>query len=160
VSVDLSSGPLAGEAVSNTKAYQSPLDVPPSPRNVTTRIKAKLRITHHNPSSRTHPKHPPPKKAEGSQGASASLLPRAGVRTKKIGSSLIRSSCIRDVYIHHLLLPLPPPAAQYCPRFRSPCIQSSRIGRVAMYTTIICQRTSMLYVTKRVRLDMSYLLHS
>ena len=46
--------PLAGEEVSNTKAYQSPLDVPPPPRNLTTRIKAKLRITHYNPSSRTH----------------------------------------------------------------------------------------------------------
>ena len=33
-------------AVSNTKAYQSPLDVPPPPRNLTTRIKAKLRPTH------------------------------------------------------------------------------------------------------------------
>ena len=32
-------------AVSNTKAYQSPLDVPPPPRNLTTRIKAKLGIT-------------------------------------------------------------------------------------------------------------------
>jgi hypothetical protein len=32
--------------VSNTKAYQSPLDVPPPPRNLTTRIKAKLRNTH------------------------------------------------------------------------------------------------------------------
>ena len=41
-------------AVSNTKAFQSPLDVPPPPRNLTTRIKAKLRITHHNPSSGTH----------------------------------------------------------------------------------------------------------
>ncbi len=37
--------PPAGEAVSNTKAYQSPLDVPPPPRNLTTRIKAKLWIT-------------------------------------------------------------------------------------------------------------------
>jgi hypothetical protein len=31
--------------VSNTKAYQSQLDVPPPPRNLTTRIKAKLRVT-------------------------------------------------------------------------------------------------------------------
>ena len=37
--------PLAGEAISNTKACQSLLDVPPLPRNLTTRIKAKLRIT-------------------------------------------------------------------------------------------------------------------
>ncbi len=41
-------------AVSNTKAYQSPLDVPPPPRNLTTRIKAKLKMTH---SSCGHPAH-------------------------------------------------------------------------------------------------------
>ncbi len=35
--------------VSNTKAYQSPLDVPPPPRNLTTRIKAKPRGTLLNP---------------------------------------------------------------------------------------------------------------
>jgi hypothetical protein len=37
--------PPEGEAVSNTRAYQSPLDVPPPPRNLTTRIKARLGVT-------------------------------------------------------------------------------------------------------------------
>ena len=38
--------PPVREAVSNTKANHSPLDVPPPSRNLTTRIKAKLKITH------------------------------------------------------------------------------------------------------------------
>ena len=46
--------PLGGRAVSNTKACQSLLDVLLPSRNLTTRIKAKLRTTHHDPSFRTH----------------------------------------------------------------------------------------------------------
>jgi hypothetical protein len=38
--------PPEARVVSNTKAYQSPLDVPPPPRSLTTRIKAKLRGTY------------------------------------------------------------------------------------------------------------------
>ena len=37
--------PPVGEVVSNNKAYQSLLDVFPTPRNLTTRIKDRLRVT-------------------------------------------------------------------------------------------------------------------
>ena len=91
------------KAVSNTKAYQSPLDVPPPPRNLTTRIKAKLRITHCNPLSHTH---------QTSSSVESEGQCRAPVLVAVRGPSLVQSSCICGVQAHLLL---PPPAARYCP---------------------------------------------
>jgi hypothetical protein len=123
--------------VSNTKAFQSPMDVPPPPRNLTTRIKAKLRTTR-SPSSRTH-QTPPPTKARGSQGAVAFLLPHTDVRNKSKNhhsSDPVVSATSKLIFCSH---------HQRCgiaPRFLTPCSHLPRIGRVATYTAIVCRQIS------------------
>ncbi len=89
--------------VSNTKAYQSPLDVPPPPRNLTTRIKAKLRNTHCFRC--LAPTRPPPQRKRVA-------VPRTDVSVKSMSHHSSLFNCIRDVQAHLLF---PPPAAQYCP---------------------------------------------
>ena len=81
----------------------SPLDMPPPLRNLTTRITAKLRITHCNPLSRTHQTSSP---VESERQCHAPVL--VAIR----GPSLVQSSCICYVQVHLLF---PPPAARYCP---------------------------------------------
>ena len=90
-------------AVSNTKAYQSPLDVPPPPRNLTTRIKAKLRNTPYSVVS-----HPPD--SSPCVGAWPSRALMSGPRARAITRSL--SNRVRTVQAHLLF---PPPAPRYCP---------------------------------------------
>ena len=128
--------PPARGVVSNTKANHSPLDVPPPPRNLTTRIKAKLRSTYWTPSSCTH-HTPPPSKTRGSQGAVAFLLLHTDGNNKsknRHSSNPIASATSKLIFCSH---------HQRCsiaPRFLAPCSQLSRIGRVATYTAIVCQR--------------------
>jgi hypothetical protein len=132
--------PPAGKAVSNTKAYQSPLDVPPPPRNLTTRIKAKLRITHHNPSSRTHQTSSP--KENGRQpGRLCIPVAVAAFRCWKQNenhhsSDPVASATSKSIFCSHHQ------RRGIAPRFLSPCIHSSRIGRVATYIAIVCRQTS------------------
>ncbi len=123
--------PLEGRAVSNTKAYRSPLDVPPPPRNLTTRIKAKLRTTHSSVVS-----YPPDSSPKGSVWQSHALM--LGPRARAITRSLLNA--IQNVQAHLLF---PPPASQYCPTLPHslPAFVEDRAGPT--YTAIVCRRISM-----------------
>ena len=101
----------AGKVVSNTKAYQSLLDVPPPPRNLTTIIKTMLRP--HKSSPSTHQSNSPPAQQRLDYGTYGT--------SKSIGCS------------HHH-------RCGTAPLCRSPCLHSWRIGRVAIYTAIVCRR--------------------
>ena len=111
----------------------------PPLRNLTTRIKAKLRITHYNPSSCTHQTSSP--KGNGRQPG-------------RLCIPVVAFQCWEQRENHHLSDPVASATSKsiFCshhqrrgiaPRFLSPCIHSSRIGRVATYIAIVCRRISM-----------------